>query len=86
VKEEDGSIGICVLGQKIWVKGESYELQEIYGMEQNRGVVEGGRLVCSAGLLTHLPAGRLLEGLCCCPACSNANLSLTQAPQKRGEG
>jgi hypothetical protein len=39
VNEEDGSIGIRVLEQKIWVRGESYELQEIYGMEQNRGVL-----------------------------------------------
>jgi hypothetical protein len=34
--EDDGSWGIAVLKQKIWVKGISYELQEIYGMEQNR--------------------------------------------------
>ena len=25
--EEDGSVGLRVLKQKIWVKGESYELQ-----------------------------------------------------------
>jgi hypothetical protein len=41
VKEEDGTLGLRVLKQKIWVKGESYELQEIYGMEQNRGVAMG---------------------------------------------
>jgi hypothetical protein len=41
VKEEDGSLGLRVMKQKIWVKGESYELQEIYGMEQNRGVAMG---------------------------------------------
>eukprot|EP00983_Pelagomonas_calceolata_P020003 631642-Pelagomonas_calceolata.AAC.10 len=37
VAEEDGSIGIRVLEQKIWVRGESYELQEIYGMDQTQG-------------------------------------------------
>ncbi|KAF5838659.1 hypothetical protein DUNSADRAFT_2423 [Dunaliella salina] len=37
VTEEDGSIGIRVLEQKIWVRGESYELQEIYGMDQAQG-------------------------------------------------
>jgi E3 ubiquitin-protein ligase MGRN1 len=35
-KEEEGHWGLQVLKQKIWVKGVSYELQEIYGMEQNR--------------------------------------------------
>lgn len=37
VTEDDGSIGIRVLEQKIWVRGESYELQEIYGMDQTMG-------------------------------------------------
>lgn len=37
VKEDNGSIGIRLLEQKIWVKGESYELQEIYGMEGSKG-------------------------------------------------
>lgn len=41
VREDDGSLGVRVIKQKIWVKGESYELQEIYGMEQNRGVAIG---------------------------------------------
>lgn len=45
-KDEDNSWRVIVLKQKIWVKNVSYELQEIYGMEQNRtanlvnGVVE----------------------------------------------
>lgn len=30
-----------VVKQKIWVKGESYELQEIYGMEQNKATAVG---------------------------------------------
>jgi hypothetical protein len=33
-KEEDGSWSVRVLKQKIWVDGTSYELQEIYGLEQ----------------------------------------------------
>lgn len=36
IKEEDDSWGVQVIKQKIWVKGVSYELQEIYGMEQNK--------------------------------------------------
>lgn len=34
VKEEDGAWRIRVIKQKIWVEGVSYELQEIYGLEQ----------------------------------------------------
>ncbi|KAL6765178.1 zinc finger, C3HC4 type-domain-containing protein [Haematococcus lacustris] len=41
LREEDGSLGLRVVKQKIWVKGEAYELQEIYGMEQNKGVAMG---------------------------------------------
>lgn len=42
-KEEDGEIGLRIIKQKIWFKGEAYELQEIYGMERNArgGVVMG---------------------------------------------
>lgn len=32
-QDEDGDWQVCVLKQKIWFKGVSYELQEIYGME-----------------------------------------------------
>jgi E3 ubiquitin-protein ligase MGRN1 len=35
--EEGGGFEVKVLKQKIWVDGVSYELQEIYGMEQVRG-------------------------------------------------
>ncbi|KAJ9526258.1 hypothetical protein QJQ45_009736 [Haematococcus lacustris] len=41
LREEDGSLGLRVVKQKVWVKGEAYELQEIYGMEQNKGVAMG---------------------------------------------
>ena len=34
VREETGSWRVAVLKQKIWALGTSYELQEIYGMEQ----------------------------------------------------
>lgn len=33
LKKEDGSFGISVVKQKIWVEGISYELQEIFGIE-----------------------------------------------------
>lgn len=36
VKGDDGGWEVRVLKQKIWVEGQSYELQEIYGMEQNK--------------------------------------------------
>lgn len=52
VKEEDGRVGIRVLEQKIWVRGEAYELQEIYGMEQNRGGAAGGGAAGAGGLGT----------------------------------
>ena len=32
-KDDDGSYRIRTLKQKIWVKGVSYELQEIFGIE-----------------------------------------------------
>ncbi|GLC35703.1 hypothetical protein PLESTB_000485600 [Pleodorina starrii] len=41
VKEDDGSWGLRVIKQKIWVKGTAYELQEIYGMEQNKAAGTG---------------------------------------------
>lgn len=41
IKEDDGSWGLRVIKQKIWVKGTSYELQEIYGMEQNKASTAG---------------------------------------------
>mmetsp|Transcript_10892 Transcript_10892/g.18893 ORF Transcript_10892/g.18893 Transcript_10892/m.18893 type:complete len:397 (-) Transcript_10892:1559-2749(-) len=41
IKDEDGTLHLRVLKQKIWVKGESYELQEIFGIEQNRGLALG---------------------------------------------
>ncbi|GIL72755.1 hypothetical protein Vretimale_4462 [Volvox reticuliferus] len=41
VKEDDGSWGLCMIKQKIWVKGTAYELQEIYGMEQNKAAGNG---------------------------------------------
>lgn len=39
LRQEDGSYGIQVVKQKIWVEGVSYELQEIFGIEN-----------CSAGM------------------------------------
>lgn len=36
-KEEDGSWGVRAIKQKIWVDGQSYELQEIYGLEHADG-------------------------------------------------
>eukprot|EP00887_Chlorella_sp_A99_P003476 scaffold7.g3476.t1 len=35
-REEDGAYTVRVVKQKIWVEGVSYELQEIYGLEQAR--------------------------------------------------
>ncbi|KFM23942.1 E3 ubiquitin-protein ligase MGRN1 [Auxenochlorella protothecoides] len=35
LREEDGSHAVRVSKQKIWVEGVSYELQEIYGLEQS---------------------------------------------------
>ncbi|KAL6767261.1 hypothetical protein ACKKBG_A39260 [Auxenochlorella protothecoides x Auxenochlorella symbiontica] len=35
LREEDGSYAVRVSKQKIWVEGVSYELQEIYGLEQS---------------------------------------------------
>ena len=37
IKEEDESWSVRVVKQKIWVEGTSYELQEIYGLEQAGG-------------------------------------------------
>ncbi|EFN57168.1 hypothetical protein CHLNCDRAFT_143545 [Chlorella variabilis] len=34
-REEDGSFAVRTTKQKIWVEGVSYELQEIYGLEQS---------------------------------------------------
>ncbi|PRW34052.1 putative E3 ubiquitin- ligase LOG2 isoform B [Chlorella sorokiniana] len=34
-REEDGSYAVRAVKQKIWVEGVSYELQEIYGLEQS---------------------------------------------------
>ena len=34
VKGEDGEYAVRVIKQKIWVEAVSYELQEIYGIEQ----------------------------------------------------
>ena len=39
---------VRVIKQKICVNGEAYELQEIYGMEQNRTTVQG--IAAAAGL------------------------------------
>ena len=33
LKKEDGSYAVQVVKQKIWVDGVSYELQEIFGIE-----------------------------------------------------
>jgi hypothetical protein len=48
-REEDGSWGVRVLKQKIWVEGVSYELQEIYGMEQAVGAAGGGAAAAGGG-------------------------------------
>ncbi len=50
VKDEEGGWGARVLKQKIWVEGVSYELQEIYGMENSASVPS---VVCFASLF-HL--------------------------------
>lgn len=44
-KEASGRLSAMVLKQKIWFSGHSYELQEIYGIEQNRWV-DGRRMRC----------------------------------------
>lgn len=36
-RKEDGSYGVKVLKQMIWVEGMRYELQEIYGIENSGG-------------------------------------------------
>ena len=41
-REDDGSWSVRVLKQNIWVEGTSYELQEIYGLEQASGRSGGG--------------------------------------------
>lgn len=41
---EEGGWGAQVLMQKIWVQGTSFELQEIYGLEQNRSSNRAGGL------------------------------------------
>ena len=41
-REEDGSYAVRVAKQKIWVEGVSYELQEIYGLEQSVAAARGG--------------------------------------------
>ena len=33
LKKDDGTFGVQVVKQKIWVEGVSYELQEIFGIE-----------------------------------------------------
>ncbi|MEW5309992.1 MAG: hypothetical protein WDW38_001829 [Sanguina aurantia] len=78
-KEEDGSWGVRVIKQKIWVKGTSYELQEIFGMEQNRGsAVEDGAddadgnecVICMSARrdTTALPC----RHMCMCHGCASA--------------
>lgn len=59
-KEEDGSWSVRVLKQKIWVDGTSYELQEIYGLEQagKRPIAE------SAGTSSAAAAEEAEERLC----------------------
>ena len=47
VKDEEGGWGARVLKQKIWVEGVSYELQEIYGMENSASVPS---VVCFASI------------------------------------
>uniref|UniRef100_A0A061S626 RING-type E3 ubiquitin transferase n=1 Tax=Tetraselmis sp. GSL018 TaxID=582737 RepID=A0A061S626_9CHLO len=39
--KDDGSYGVKVQQQKIWVNGTSYELQEIYGMESSSSSSQG---------------------------------------------
>ncbi len=34
VQEHEGELALRIIKQKIWYKGDSYELQEIYGMER----------------------------------------------------
>ncbi|KAL4425328.1 hypothetical protein ABPG75_009344 [Micractinium tetrahymenae] len=41
-REEDGSYVVRTVKQKIWVEGVSYELQEIYGLEQSVAAARAG--------------------------------------------
>lgn len=41
-REEDGSFAVRAIKQKIWVEGVSYELQEIYGLEQSVAAARAG--------------------------------------------
>jgi hypothetical protein len=59
VQESDGSMALRVIKQKIWVRGEAYELQEIYGMERNRpgaGAAASGGGGGEGGLVMGAPA------------------------------
>ena len=50
-KDEEGKYQVRTLKQKIWVEGISYELQEIYGMEQATAAAKDREVSC---LITHL--------------------------------
>mmetsp|Transcript_4725 Transcript_4725/g.10220 ORF Transcript_4725/g.10220 Transcript_4725/m.10220 type:complete len:389 (+) Transcript_4725:200-1366(+) len=78
-REEDGSWGLRVIKQKIWVKGSTYELQEIYGMEQGHPaeVVDGyddlegnDCVICMSAArdTTALPC----RHMCMCHTCATA--------------
>ncbi|EFJ51991.1 hypothetical protein VOLCADRAFT_103191 [Volvox carteri f. nagariensis] len=76
VKEDDGSWGLRVIKQKIWVKGTPYELQEIYGMEQNKA---GGNAAAGDGyddLDGNDCASALKAQTNKCPICRNEIESL----------
>ena len=49
-KDEEGKYQVRTLKQKIWVEGVSYELQEIYGMEQATAAAKDREVSC---LITH---------------------------------
>ncbi|KAG2442753.1 hypothetical protein HXX76_002834 [Chlamydomonas incerta] len=79
VKEDDGSWGLRVIKQKIWVKGTAYELQEIYGMEQNKagGSGEGYEDVDGNECVICMSAPRDTTALpcrhmCMCHGCASA--------------
>ncbi|KAG2483442.1 hypothetical protein HYH03_017696 [Edaphochlamys debaryana] len=80
IKEDDGSWGLRVIKQKIWVKGTAYELQEIYGMEQkgaNGTTADGYEDVDGNECVICMSAPRDTTALpcrhmCMCHACASA--------------
>lgn len=77
VKRDDGTYGVTVEKQKIWVDGTSYELQEIFGIENcatgtplEDGDPDGGKecVVCLSDVrdTTVLPC----RHMCMCSGCA----------------